>query len=115
MAGCRALARSRSGKRPSACGRMTSRSHAVVYQRSSPLATKTLKWLAQKSTITSWSCRSLRTARSIRAAGGEVLGVGAGILVVELGDGQRRRAQGRERALGGRVVDTRGVELALQP
>ena len=47
---------------------MASRSYAVIIHRTAPLRANTLKWLNQKSTITSWSWRSLQTARTILAA-----------------------------------------------
>ncbi len=55
MAGCCAVATTRSRKRPSAWGRMASRSYAGVIQRVAAFWMYTLKWLNQKSTITSWS------------------------------------------------------------
>ena len=66
MAGLSATAPSRSRKLPRTCGRMTSRSYSVRNGwMSGPFRIETLKWLNQKSTRTSWSCRSLDTARMI--------------------------------------------------
>src|SRR5581483_6978932 len=48
-------------------GRMACSSYAPVHRWSNPFAANTLKWLNQKSTITSSSCRGLSMARSKRA------------------------------------------------
>ena len=56
-------------KLPSAFGRITSRSYSGRYARiCGPLPMNTLKWLSQKSVITSCNCRSDNTARATRAA-----------------------------------------------
>ncbi len=76
-----------------ACGRMASRSYEVISQRSAPFAAKTLKWLYQKSTISSFELAlAVDRARHLRHG--------------KLGDDSLRR-------MNLRVVEHRVAEAAL--
>src|SRR3954453_4276418 len=75
IAGCFALASSKSLKRPSAYGRITSRSYDVMTSHTSLLGDATCKWSCQNSTIISNSCRLLSTDRAILAMPSSVIAV----------------------------------------
>jgi hypothetical protein len=87
IAGLRALAASMSLNFPSACARMTSLSNTLRVSQPPSNGLVMLKWLAQKSTITSYSWRLLQICRPIVACPSSVIAVYASFFTATCSSG----------------------------